>query len=173
MAAGAFREDLYYRLNVVPIAVPPLRDRLEDMPRLVDHFVKRFNHEFNKRIQGLTPEALALLASYAWPGNVRELQNIIERTMVLVEGPIIGAADLPLDVTLAPGRSGPRPEPMRLDLNEASDRFERIVVQRVLEDVRGNVSEAARVLGLHRNSLKMKLARWKLDGAEPEEPGAQ
>jgi two-component system response regulator AtoC len=175
VAAGAFREDLYYRLNVVPIAVPPLRDRVEDLPRLVDHFVNRFNHEFNKRIHGLSPEALALLASYAWPGNVRELQNIIERTMVLVDGPVIGAADLPLDVTLAPGRSGLRqaPEPLRMDLNEASDRFERIIVQRVLEDVRGNVSEAARVLNLHRNSLKLKLARWKLSGTDAEDAGAQ
>jgi DNA-binding NtrC family response regulator len=174
VAAGAFREDLYYRLNVVPIVVPPLRDRIEDLPRLVDHFVSRFNHEFNKRIQGFTPEALALLASYAWPGNVRELQNIIERTMVLVDGPVIGPADLPLDLTLTPGRSGPgqAPESLRMDLNEASDRFERIIVQRVLEDVQGNVSEAARVLGIHRNSLKSKLSRWKVTGMEPEGSGA-
>src|SRR5204863_283056 len=117
VAAGTFREDLYYRLNVVPVAVPPLRARIEDLPRLVDHFVRRYNHEFNKRIHGLTPEALALLAAYAWPGNVRELQNIVERTMVLVDGPLIGPADLPLDVTLAPGRPGPgqTPEPLRMD----------------------------------------------------------
>jgi len=155
--------------------VPPLRARIEDLPRLVDHFVQRYNHEFNKHIQGLTPEAIALLASYAWPGNVRELQNIVERTMVLVDGPLIGPADLPLDLTVAPGWSGPGqpPESLRMDLNQASDRFERIIVQRVLEEVRGNVSEAARVLGLHRNSLKMKLSRWKLAGGEPEVPGAQ
>ena len=175
VAAGAFREDLYYRLNVVPITVPPLRARIEDVPRLVDHFVRRYNDEFKKHIRGFTPEALSLLASYTWPGNVRELQNVVERTMVLVEGPFIGPADLPLDVTVAPGRSGPggAPESLRMDLNQASDRFERIIVQRVLEEVGGNVSEAARVLGLHRNSLKMKLARWKLVGGEPEEPGAQ
>ena len=175
VAAGTFREDLYYRLNVVPIAVPPLRARIEDLPRLVDHFVRRYNHELNKHIQGFTPEALTLLASYAWPGNVRELQNIVERTMVLVEGLFIGPADLPLDLTVAPGRSGPgqAPESLRMDLNQASDRFERIIVQRVLEEVGGNVSEAARVLGLHRNSLKMKLSRWKLAGSEPEVPGAQ
>src|SRR5213594_423981 len=145
VAAGTFREDLYYRLNVVPIAVPPLRARIEDLPRLVDHFVRRYNHEFNKHIQGLTAEALTLLASYAWPGNVRELQNIVERTMVLVEGLFIGPADLPLDLTVAPGRSGPgqAPESLRMDLNQASDRFERIIVQRVLEEVGGNVSEAA------------------------------
>src|SRR3989441_449351 len=105
----------------------------------------------------------------------RELPNIVERTMVLVEGPLIGPADLPLDLTVAPGRSGPgqAPESLRMDLNQASDRFERIIVQRVLEEVGGNVSEAARVLGLHRNSLKMKLSRWKLAGSEPEVPGAQ
>src|SRR5881409_2318436 len=175
VAAGTFREDLYYRLNVVPIAVPPLRARIEDLPRLVDHFVRRYNRELNKHIQGFTPEALTLLASYAWPGNVRELQNIVERTMVLVEGLFIGPADLPLDLTVAPGRSGPgqAPESLRMDLNQASDRFERIIVQRVLEEVGGNVSEAARVLGLHRNSLKLKLARWKLTGGESEESDAQ
>ena len=175
VAAGSFREDLYYRLNVVPITVPPLRARIEDVPRLVDHFVRRYNDEFKKHIQGFTPEALSLLASYAWPGNVRELQNVVERTMVLVDGPLIGPADLPLDVTVAPGRSGPgqAPETLRMDLNQASDRFERIIVQRILEEVGGNVSEAARVLGLHRNSLRMRLSRWKLAGDEPEEPGAQ
>jgi DNA-binding NtrC family response regulator len=175
VAAGTFREDLYYRLNVVPITVPPLRARIEDLPLLVDHFVRRYNDEFKKHIQGFTPEAVSLLASYAWPGNVRELQNVVERAMVLVDGPWIGSADLPLDVTVAPGRSGPGhpPEVSRMDLIEASDRFERMIVQRVLEEVGGNVSEAARVLGLHRNSLRTRLARWKLGGAEPEDPGAQ
>jgi two-component system, NtrC family, response regulator AtoC len=175
VAAGTFREDLYYRLNVVPIEVPPLRERLEDLPRLVEHFVRRYNREFNKRIDALTADALALLASYRWPGNVRELQNIIERTMVLVDGPLIGAADLPLDLSVAPERvaAGRPAASRRMDLNEASDRFERIMVLRVLEEVDGNVSEAARMLGLHRNSLKMKLARWKMAGAETEEPGAQ
>ena len=175
VGAGTFREDLYYRLNVVPIAVPPLRARIEDVPRLVDHFVRRYNDEFKKHILGFTPEALSLLASYAWPGNVRELQNVVERTMVLVDGPLIGPADLPLDVTVAPGRSGPgrAPETVRMDLNQASDRFERIIVQRVLEEVAGNVSEAARVLGLHRNSLKLKLARWKLTDGDSDESDAQ
>jgi two-component system, NtrC family, response regulator AtoC len=172
--AGTFREDLYYRLNVVPIEVPPLRDRIEDLPRLVEHFVRRYNREFNKRIDGLNPEAMALLASYRWPGNVRELQNIIERTMVLVDGPAIGAADLPLDLSVVPKpAAAARPPSRRMDLNEASDRFERIMVQRMLEEAGGNVSEAARMLGLHRNSLKMKLARWKLTGANLDEPGAQ
>jgi two-component system response regulator HydG len=174
VAAGDFREDLYYRLNVMPIAVPPLRERVEDIPLLVDHFIRRYNHEFNKRIEGLTPDALAALSAYAWPGNVRELQNIVERTVVLVEGPVITTADLPLDLTVSPGRgsAAPGPDKVRVDLNEASDRFERLIVQRVLEDVRGNVSEAARVLGLHRNSLKAKLARWRISATDRQDPGS-
>ena len=171
VATGAFREDLFYRLNGVPIAVPPLRERIEDLPLLVDHFVRRYNHECNKRIEALTPDALAALGAYAWPGNVRELQNIIERTVILVDGPLITAADLPLDLTISPARSGaaPGPDKLRVDLNEASDRFERLIVQRVLEETRGNVSEAARALGLHRNSLKMKLARWRISAADRED----
>jgi DNA-binding NtrC family response regulator len=175
VATGAFREDLFYRLNVVPIAVPPLRDRIEDLPLLVDHFIRRYNHECNKRIEALTPDALATLSAYPWPGNVRELQNIVERTVVLVDGPLITAADLPLDLTISPTRPGAAPgaDKRRVDLNEASDRFEQLIVQRVLEEARGNVSEAARVLGLHRNSLKVKLARWKMSAAEREDAGAQ
>jgi DNA-binding NtrC family response regulator len=175
VATGAFREDLFYRLNVVPITVPPLRERIEDLPLLVDHFIRRYNHECNKRIEALTPDALAALASYSWPGNVRELQNIVERTVVLVDGPLITAADLPLDLTVSPVRPGtaPGPEKRPVDLNAASDRFERLIVQRVLEETRGNISEAARVLGLHRNSLKVKLARWKMSAADREDPGAQ
>jgi two-component system, NtrC family, response regulator AtoC len=175
VATGAFREDLYYRLNVVPIEVPPLRDRIEDVPRLVEHFVRRFNDEFKKHVQGFTREALDLLVSYSWPGNVRELQNAVERAMVLVDGAWIGPADLPLDVTVAPGRPGSwhAAETLRMDLNQASDRFERVIVQRVLEEVGGNVSEAARVLGLHRNSLRMRLARWKLDGGASDASAGQ
>src|SRR5581483_6611284 len=130
---------------------------------------------FNKRIEALTPDALAALGAYSWPGNVRELQNIVERTVVLVDGPLITAADLPLDLTVSPTRPGgaPGPDRRRVDLNEASDRFERLIVQRVLEESRGNVSEAARVLGLHRNSLKVKLARWKISAADREDSAAQ
>jgi len=161
VAQGRFREDLYYRLNVVPIAVPPLRERREDIPALVDHFIRRYSHEFAKPIQGLSPEALAALREYLWPGNVRELQNIIERSVVLVDGPVIGLNDLPLDVLLPDHRSKVR-EAETLPLNEASDQFERQIVMRVLERVGWNQSEAARVLGVHRNSLKLKLARWKV-----------
>jgi transcriptional regulator with PAS, ATPase and Fis domain len=159
VARGAFREDLYYRLNVVHVAVPPLRERAADIPLLVRHFIERYNHEFGKRIEGPTPEALEALCAYRWPGNVRELQNVVERSAVLVDGDTIGMDDLPMELSLgAPGGTSADAVP----LNEASDRFERQMVLRALDRVGGNVSEAARALGLHRNSLKAKLARWKI-----------
>ncbi len=159
VAAGTFREDLYYRLNVVHLTVPSLRERAGDIDLLVAHFIRRYNHEFGKRIQGLMPEAAEALRAYRWPGNVRELQNVVERSVVLVDGPMIGVDDLPLELSLGAAGTAERDT---LPLNEASDRFERQIVLRTLDRVDGNVSEAARVLGLHRNSLKAKLDRWKI-----------
>ena len=144
---------------MVHIAVPPLRKRVDDIPLLVDHFVQRYVQESGKRIEGLTPEALGRSVRYRWPGNVRELQNVIERAVVLADGPTIGVDDLPLELSL--GVAHVLPEET-LPLNEASDRFEQQMVLRALDRVHGNVSEAARMLGLHRNSLKAKLARWKI-----------
>jgi DNA-binding NtrC family response regulator len=163
VASGAFREDLYYRLNVVRVVVPPLRERREDIPHLVAHFVSRYNHQFNKRVEGLSPEALAVLERYSWPGNVRELQNIVERSVALVDSGVIGTGDLPVDLFL-PDLRDPVRHAETLPLREATDEFERQIVSRVLERVRWNQSEAARILGLHRNVLKAKLARWGLTG---------
>jgi transcriptional regulator with PAS, ATPase and Fis domain len=159
VSGGTFREDLYYRLNVVHLTVPPLRERPQDIPPLVQHFIRRYNHEFGKRIEGPTPEALAALCAYGWPGNVRELQNVIERSLVLVDGGTIGLDDLPMELSV--GASGAALS-AAVPLNEASDRFERQMVLRTLDRVDGNVSEAARLLQIHRNSLKAKLARWKI-----------
>jgi DNA-binding NtrC family response regulator len=155
----AFREDLFYRLNVVPLTVPPLRERRQDIPLLVEHFVRRYGGEFRKHLEGVTPEALTALAGYPWPGNVRELQNIVERAVVLGDGPRIGLNDLPLDVLLARGPVTERRGDI-VSLNEATEQFERQIVLRILEQVRWNYTEAARVLGVHRNSLKAKLERW-------------
>src|SRR5881628_1205304 len=160
MRAGSFREDLYDRLNVVPIEVPPLSERFTDVPLLVDHFVRRYTREFNKRVDGLSHEALTALKEYRWPGNVRELQNVIERCVVLAEGPLVELNDLPLDVLLPEHRLKVR-RAERLPLKQASEQFERQVVLRIMERVKGNQSEAARILGVHRNSLKRMLARWK------------
>jgi DNA-binding NtrC family response regulator len=159
VAKGTFREDLFYRLAVVPLTVPPLRERGDDVPLLVAHFVRRYNAEFGKRVEGLSPEALTVLKQYPWPGNVRELQNIIERLVGLVDARVIGLNDLPLDLLLPDHRTRVR-QSESLSLHRASDEFERQIVLRVLERARWNKSEAARILGIHRNVLKAKLARW-------------
>src|SRR6266436_2938892 len=156
---GTFREDLYYRLNVVHVVVPPLRERIQDVPFLAEHFIRRDNRDFNKRIEGLSAEALAALRAYRWPGNVRELENVIERCVVLAEGPVIQLNDLPLDVLL-PQQATKVRAAEALPLNEATDQFERQIVLRVLERVGWNLTEAGRILEVHRNSLRVKLARW-------------
>ena len=162
-----FRADLFYRLNVVPLTVPPLRERRSDVPMLVEHFVERFNRELGKRIEGLTPEALAALKEYPWPGNVRELQNVIERSVALMEAGPIGLNDLPTDLLLPDLRVRVK-QAENLPLKTATDEFERQIVMRVLERVQWNRSEASRILGIHRNSLKMKLTRWGVDVAEDD-----
>jgi two-component system, NtrC family, response regulator AtoC len=156
---GAFRDDLYYRLNVVQIVVPALRERIADVPLLVEHFIRRDRRRFNKRVEGLSAEALTALQAYHWPGNVRELENVIERCVVLAEGPVIGLNDLPLDVLL-PQQATRLRAAEALPLNEATDQFERQIVLRVLERVNWNLTEAGRILAIHRNSLRVKLARW-------------
>jgi len=163
----AFREDLYYRLNVVPLAVPPLRERREDIPALVTHFIAKYNREFGKAVRGTSPGVLPVLLEYDWPGNVRELENIIERSVALVRGPVIRLADLPLDLALPDAGPG-SPEP-GLSLKEARERFERQFILRVLDRVDWNQSHAARLLGLHRNTLTAKLAGWKLRRGEADQ----
>jgi len=159
-----FREDLYYRVNVVPVTVPPLRERREDIPLLVDHFVRKYNREFGKAVRGISPGALPVLLDYDWPGNVRELENIIERSVALATGPVISLRDLPLDLAL-PDAAARSDEP-GLSLREARERFERQFILRVLEGVDWNQSRAARLLGLHRNTLTTKLAGWGLRRGE-------
>jgi two-component system response regulator AtoC len=159
---GSLREDLYYRLNVVQITVPPLRDRREDIPLLVDHFIRRSSHLLHKRVTGVSTAALDVLVTYGWPGNVRELQNVIERAVALAEGLVVEVKDVPLDLIL-PDVRHLADDPASVPLREARERFDRQVILRVLERVRWNQSEAARLLGLHRNSLKAKLLAWGID----------
>jgi DNA-binding NtrC family response regulator len=161
----SFRGDLYYRLKVMPIHVLPLRERREDIPLLVDHFIRKYNREFTKRIDGILPDALACLQEYPWPGNVRELQNVVERSVGLVEGQSIRLEDLPVDLMLPnPGRRASQFE--TLPLKQACEQFERQAILRVLQRVGWNRGEAARLLGLHRNTLKLKLAKWKIRSSE-------
>jgi DNA-binding NtrC family response regulator len=161
VAAGTFRNDLFYRLNVFPIPMPPLRQRREDIPILVEYFAARYAARFGKRFESIEKSSMERILDYAWPGNVRELQNVIERCVVLADGPRIELNDLPVDVLLPDHRARVR-DAAALPLNEATEEFERQIVLRVLERVRWNRSEAARILGIHRNSLKVKLVRWRL-----------
>ncbi len=154
---GRFREDLYYRLNVVPIKLPPLRERKEDIPLLVRYFLGIFNREFGKEIEDITPEAMESLVNYRWPGNVRELRNVIERLVALTKEGIISYKRLPLDILLANSTGESDMGEEGLLLKEAREQFEKQFIIGVLEKVNWNQTEAARVLGVHRNTLVMKI----------------
>jgi DNA-binding NtrC family response regulator len=167
VAAQTFREDLFYRLNVVRVSMPPLRARRDDIGVIADHFIRRYRQQFGKPVSGLAPEALAALSEYSWPGNVRELQNVIERCVALSDGPLIRLSDLPLEFMIPDARASANAAGA-LDLEEAHDHFEQQIVRRVLDRVDWNQSEAARLLGMHRNTLKVKMARWGLKRSEPE-----
>jgi DNA-binding NtrC family response regulator len=148
MKEGRFREDLFYRLNVIPIALPPLRERREDIPILARYFVRRFAAETKKRITGMSEDAAATLVAYEWPGNVRELANIIERAAVLGEGPEISAQDLPLYATPFNEKNGGS-----LSYRQALDTAKKQVVIQALAQTNGNRAAAARLLGLHKTHL--------------------
>jgi len=157
--ARAFREDLYYRLNVVPVHVPPLRERREDIPALVEHFVRKISRECNRDVRAVSTGALEVLTRYDWPGNVRELENVLHRAVVLARSPVIHLQDVPLDVAMPEtgSRLGDDTGP---PLREALEQFERQYILRVLEGTGWNVSRAARRLGVHRNTVLTKLSSW-------------
>jgi DNA-binding NtrC family response regulator len=153
---GTFREDLYYRLNVVPIDIAPLRQRKEDIPDLVNLFISRFAGDSGKPVKSISPEAMQILVNYHWPGNVRELQNIIERACALAKGTVLEASDIHLDVRpskAANGASGFLPEGMTLE------HWEDEMIQEALRRANGNKSQAARLLGLSRNALRYRLSK--------------
>ncbi len=163
---GTFREDLYYRLNVVPIDIAPLRERREDIPDLVNLFVSRFSGESGKPVEGIKPEAMQVLVNYHWPGNVRELQNIVERSCALAKGSVLEVSDVHLDVrpTKSAGAGGGfLPDGMTLE------QWEDEMVQEALRRANGNKSQAARLLGLSRNALRYRLSKIGIaDEAEKE-----
>jgi DNA-binding NtrC family response regulator len=153
---GTFREDLYYRLNVVPIDIAPLRERKEDIPDLVNLFISRFAAESGKLIEGITPQAMQTLVNYYWPGNVRELQNIVERASALSKGPLLEASDIHIDVR--PSKSG-NGAPGFLPEGMTLEQWEDEMVQEALRRANGNKSQAARLLGLSRNALRYRLSK--------------
>jgi len=161
--ARGFREDLYYRLNVATLSIPPLRERKDDIAILVEHFIRKYAREFKKDVRGISRGALPSLAAYDWPGNVRELENVIERSVALATRAVIRLDDLPLDLAIhdepARGPAG-APQSLPLSLKEARDRFEQVYILRALERENWNQSRAARSLGVHRNTLLARLAGW-------------
>jgi DNA-binding NtrC family response regulator len=198
---GQFREDLFYRLNVVPLRLPPLRERTEDIPRLVDHFIRRFNEKLGRQVQGIDPRALVVLTAYGWPGNIRELENLMERTLLFCDHPEIRVEDLPVDVRRPTGGEpdtagvpvDPRPAPAAGDtgasptrsadetpsqplggsLKEAvkaeTERVERELIVRALDETGGNVTRAARILQISRKSLQIKMKELGLRRADGSE----
>jgi two-component system nitrogen regulation response regulator NtrX len=157
--SGQFREDLYFRLNVVPIFVPPLRERQEDIPLLADHFMAEFAQEYGRRLKRLDAGAIRTLQRYGWPGNVRELRNVIERLMIMVPGDAITTSDLSfLDVPLAPPAvTSAAGSSDRMTLHEARDQFERDLILKTLAQQQGNMSRTAEVLGVERSNLYRKM----------------
>jgi DNA-binding NtrC family response regulator len=158
---GTFREDLYYRLNVVPMEIPPLRERKEDIPYLARHFVEKLGAEMGARVTGITDAAIDKLMQYSWPGNVRELENVVERSIVMALGEKLDASDIRLDMNLRPrhsmsGEPG-LPEGMSLDT------FEQELIKNTLKKAEGNKSQAARMLGITRNALRYRLTQMGIE----------
>jgi DNA-binding NtrC family response regulator len=156
---GAFREDLYYRINVVPIIVPPLRERREDIPSLLDHFIKKYNEEGNKRVQGVSKEALALMMNYEWPGNVRELENSIERVIALTSNEYIQPNELPIPLTNISKINGLRESILsgKVSFLKAEEEFEKGIILDALKKTNYVQSHAAEMLGISRRILKYKM----------------
>ncbi len=173
VAAGCFRPDLLYRLRVIEMVLPALRTRKDDIPLLVDHFIRHFSQTLHKRLRGVTPEAMDLLMDYDWPGNVRELRNAIERAGILEESDLITAAYLPVQVRMP---ADPQMGRVQIRLPEGGLSLERVedeLVKQAIESTHGNQSEAARLLGIGRDALRYKLKRLTPSAAESEDAAGE
>ena len=158
---GEFREDLYYRINVVPIVIPPLRERKEDIPMLLEHFIKKFNAENNKNIKGISKEALELMMNYDWPGNVRELENLIERIIALTSNEYIQHNDLPFSLINIPKINGLKESVLngKVSFLEAEEEFEKGIILDALKRANYVQSHAAEMLRISRRILKYKMEK--------------
>ncbi len=161
---GTFREDLYYRLNVVSVVIPPIRERKEDIPALIDYFVKKYGRENKKSITGISDEARNLLLRYDYPGNVRELENIVERAVVLSKKGVITGADLPISVRTAVKENRLPAGRVQGSLNETLDTVERGLILDALKESGGVQTRAAELLGISERVLRYKLKKYKLSG---------
>jgi DNA-binding NtrC family response regulator len=160
--AGSFRHDLYYRLVVFPIELPPLRDRREDIPLLVEHFIAKYASDAGRRVGSVAPDAIRALQTYSWPGNVRELENIIHRTLLIAEGPELEAADLPpeLETVTAPTASTSTRSGAPISVAMSLEEMEKAAIEKALARHHGNLSDVARQLGIGRSTLYRKLEQY-------------
>jgi len=154
--AGKFREDLFYRLQVMPIVLPPLRERRGDVALLASFYIDQFNREFRKRVRGLSPAATSLLEQYQWPGNVRELRNAIERAMLLVDRDYLEPQDFTLTRTVSPVEFVLPPEGVKLE------EVERQLLVQALERSAGNQTHAAQLLGINRDQVRYRIEKFGL-----------
>lgn len=170
---GRFREDLFYRISVCPLHLPPLRERAGDLPVLLEHFLARYRRERGTRIAGLTPEALRVVEAYPWPGNVREFQNMVEWVTITCKGERVDVRDLPAHLTSGPSPVAGVPSqpsaqrPSLLSFGMSVEDVEKAMLQEALEQSKGNVSEAARLLKITRNTLRYRMGKYTL--TVPEE----
>jgi len=158
--AGKFREDLFYRLQVMPIALPPLRERRGDVALLASFYIDQFNREFRKKIRGLTPAAVSLLEHYQWPGNVRELRNAIERAMLLVDRSYLEPQDFTLTRSVSPVEFVLPPDGVKLE------EVERQLLVQALERAGGNQTQAAQLLGVNRDQVRYRIEKFGLAKVE-------
>jgi len=163
---GRFREDLYYRLNVVPINIPPLRQRREDIPFLALHFVAKLSKELGSRPREISPAAVDKLLEHAWPGNVRELENTIERSLVLASGDTLQPGDIRLEEARGVSAAMQSQQAPLLPEGETLEHWEQMMIKEALRRANGNKSQAARMLGLTRNALRYRLSQMGMDGGD-------
>ena len=161
--AGRFREDLFYRLNVLPILLPPLRERADDIPMLVSFYIDAYNTEFKKRVRGVTDDAMRRLQAYGWPGNIRELRNAVERAMLLTDGDQLSADQFPVVSAAARLSEGVELPPAGIDLEQ----LERSLVIQALDRSAWNQTRAAALLGLNRDQIRYRIEKFKLERPSP------
>jgi two-component system nitrogen regulation response regulator NtrX len=163
MEKGNFREDLYYRLNVIPIKVVPLRERIDDLPDLTKEFIEEFTTSMNIQTKKITPKAINLLKTYNWPGNVRELKNLVERLVIMTKGEVIDAGDIPQPYDgLTGDKRNFAPALMADTLKEARGEFEKVFIESKLKEFKGNISQTAEAIGIERSNLHKKMKAYGL-----------
>jgi DNA-binding NtrC family response regulator len=164
---GKFREDLFYRLSVIPIHIPPLRERKEDIPLLVEHFIQRYNTQFRKKVEQVSQDGMKLIMSYSWPGNIRELKNAIERAMILVDQDRIDVAHLPIRIADPSTASMPHASGTTLvclpSQGAGLEDIEKNLLEQALQHAHGNKTRASRLLKISRDTLRYKVKKHHLE----------